>query len=204
LTATAVEVEMGDVVDVDVDVDVEVDTFPSSFFCPLASFWKYFCAWVRTCTTLRVPIITAIFFHCFPCSFNPFRKTWCSSVDQRPVFSFIFGPVVAELLGSLSPEGGGEVGGEGGAMVGGNTWGEGSGLMFTTEADGEVDVTSEPALLWPPDTTEEDSSWDGELDWTSRGTMGSWSTELMVTGEVDMILCFHDSREELAEIELNW
>jgi len=50
-------------------------------------FWKYFCACVRTCTTVRVPIIVAIVFHCFPWSFKPSRKTWCSSSVHRPTFS---------------------------------------------------------------------------------------------------------------------
>lgn len=53
-------------------------------------FWKYFCACVRTCTTVRVPIMFAMSFHCLPCRSRPCRKTRCSSFSQRPVFSTRF------------------------------------------------------------------------------------------------------------------
>lgn len=42
-------------------------TFPVFALSSLLSFWKYFWACVRVCTTVRVLIISAIFFHSFPC-----------------------------------------------------------------------------------------------------------------------------------------
>jgi len=50
-------------------------------------FWKYFCACVRTCTTVRVPIMVAIVFHCLPCFSRPSRKARCSSSVHLPTFS---------------------------------------------------------------------------------------------------------------------
>ena len=44
---------------------VAVEFPPLSLFLR-SIFWKYFCACVRTCTTVRVPIIVAIVFHCLP------------------------------------------------------------------------------------------------------------------------------------------
>lgn len=53
----------------------------------LLSFWKYFCAWVRIWTTVRVPTRAAMTFHSLPCLRRPLMKTSCSCLDQRPVFS---------------------------------------------------------------------------------------------------------------------
>lgn len=52
--------------------------------CSLASFWKYFCACVRICTTVRLGIMLATFFHSRPNSCRPVTKRWCSSFVQRP------------------------------------------------------------------------------------------------------------------------
>ena len=56
---------------------------PCSLAC--TSFWKYFCAWLRICTSDRVLIILEIFFHSFPCTSRPCRKSRCSSCVHRPV-----------------------------------------------------------------------------------------------------------------------
>src|SRR6056297_2797807 len=57
------------------------------FFFAFANFWKYFCAWVRIWTTVRVLINLAIFFQPFPCISKPFKNKTCSSQVHRPVFS---------------------------------------------------------------------------------------------------------------------
>ena len=60
--------------------------------------------------------MTAIFFHCFPCSLNPFKKISCSSACQRPVFSLPF--PTTDPLGEETAGTGGSVGtGEAGGMV---------------------------------------------------------------------------------------
>lgn len=49
-----------------------------------ASFWKCFCAWVRICTTVRVGMVSAIFFHSRPYVSRPSMNNRCSSSLHRP------------------------------------------------------------------------------------------------------------------------
>mmetsp|Transcript_19975 Transcript_19975/g.44439 ORF Transcript_19975/g.44439 Transcript_19975/m.44439 type:complete len:278 (+) Transcript_19975:537-1370(+) len=61
----------------------------SPFWRALDSLRKYFCACVRICTTVRVLIREAIFFHPLPCISSPLMKVRCSSRVQRPVVSLL-------------------------------------------------------------------------------------------------------------------
>mmetsp|Transcript_22441 Transcript_22441/g.50230 ORF Transcript_22441/g.50230 Transcript_22441/m.50230 type:complete len:202 (+) Transcript_22441:1869-2474(+) len=58
---------------------------------PLLNLWKYFCACVRVCTTVRVFTILATFFHSLPYFFSACRKSSCSWRVHRPVDSLPWG-----------------------------------------------------------------------------------------------------------------
>mmetsp|Transcript_3955 Transcript_3955/g.5343 ORF Transcript_3955/g.5343 Transcript_3955/m.5343 type:complete len:236 (-) Transcript_3955:172-879(-) len=61
---------------------------PTAAFCTrasLASFAKYFCAWLRICAAVRVGMSRATFFHSLPCTRRPPKNASCSAAVQRPV-----------------------------------------------------------------------------------------------------------------------
>ena len=55
---------------------------------PFTIFWKYFCAWERTCTVVREFTTSATLVHFLPYMSRPWRNRSCSSCVQRPAFSF--------------------------------------------------------------------------------------------------------------------
>ena len=55
-----------------------------SFLACFKSFWKYFWACVRTWTTVRVLISSAISFHCLLCSSSPLTNISCSACVHLP------------------------------------------------------------------------------------------------------------------------
>lgn len=55
-----------------------------SFFACFKSFWKYFWAWVRTWTTVRVFISSAINFHCLLWASSPLTNISCSACVHLP------------------------------------------------------------------------------------------------------------------------